>query len=251
MGVNFRQHSKTQIKTSMPQQNQSTDFSNHLPPANTKFSFRWNSSPCHAPQNHLGKRSSLHCLPSGKRKAEKTNGLVEPATKLHIGEYMITKDKDDFLSAMQNISTKPTKGNVPEKEHPCREELPQSEKNWTVSLYQPHLRPTVQGGLLIPGLSLLPEPISQTVQLRPSSAQPFSASLVPWEPPNHLNWKFLGWGAGGRNLTATLLRWRCFNEGSCKSHQCIWTEKVKNLQAEFRHCDKLWFPNESNTADSE
>merc|ERR1712107_459451 len=182
MGVNFRQHSKTQIKTSMPQQNQSTDFSNHLPPANTKFSFRWNSSPCHAPQNHLGKRSSLHCLPSGKRKAEKTNGLVEPATKLHIREYMITKDKDDFLSAMQNISTKPTKGNVPEKEHPCREELPQSEKNWTVSLYQPHLRLTVQDGLLIPGLSLLPEPISQTVQLRPSSAQPFSTALVPWEP---------------------------------------------------------------------
>merc|ERR1712047_147048 len=94
------------------------------------------------------------------------------------------KDKDDFSSAMRNISTKPTKGNVPEKEHPCREELPQGEKNWTVSLYQPHLRPTstVQDGLLIPGMSLLPEPFSQTVQLQPSSAQSSSTALVPWEP---------------------------------------------------------------------
>merc|ERR1711963_278027 len=156
--VNFRQHAKTQIKTSIPQQNLSTDFSNHLPPTNTKIPFRWNSSPCHAPQNHPGKKSSPHSLPSGKRKAEKTSGLVEPETKLHIREYMITKDKDDFSSAMRNISTKPTKGNVPEKEHPCREELTQGEKNWTVSLYQPHLRPTVQDGRLIPGLSLLPEP---------------------------------------------------------------------------------------------
>merc|ERR1711963_1307827 len=182
MGVNFRQHGKTQIKTSMPQQNQSTDFSNHLPPANTKFPFRWNSSPCHVLQNPPGNKSSPHCLPSGKRKAEKTSGLLEPETKLHIREYMITKDKDDFSFAMRNISTKPTKGNVPEKEHPCREELPQGEKNWPVSLYQPHLRPTVQDGRLIPGLSLLPEPFSQTVQLQPSSAQASSTALVPWEP---------------------------------------------------------------------
>merc|ERR1712018_1088966 len=182
MGVNFRQHAKTQIKTSMPQQNQSTDFSNHLPPANTKFPFRWNSSPYHAPQNLPGKRSSPHSLPSGKRKAEKTSGLVEPETKLHIREYMITKDKDDFSSSMRNISTKPTKGNLPQIEHLRREELPQGEKNWPVSLYQPHLRPTVQDGLLIPGLSLLPEPFSQTVQLRPSSAQSSSTALVPWEP---------------------------------------------------------------------
>merc|ERR1712018_96620 len=90
--------------------------------------------------------------------------------------------KDDFSSAMRNISTKPTKGNVPEKEHPCREELPQGEKNWPVSLNQPHLRPTVQDGRLIPGLSLLPEPFSQTVQLQPSSAQASSTALVPWEP---------------------------------------------------------------------
>merc|ERR1711963_1069193 len=180
MGVNFRQHAKTQIKTSMPQQNQSTDFSNHLPPTNTKFPFEWNSSPCHAPQNHPGKRSSLHCLPSRKRQAEKTSGLIEPETKLHIGEYLITKDKDDFSSAMRNISTKPTKGNVPEIEHLCREELPQGEKNWTVSLYQPHLRPTVQDGLLVPGLSPPPEPFSQTFQ--PPSVQPPSTALVPWEP---------------------------------------------------------------------
>merc|ERR1712107_746177 len=121
-------------------------------------------------------------LPSRKRKAEKTSGLFEPETKLHIREYMITKDKDDFSSAMRNISTKPTKGNVPEKEHPCREELTQGEKNWTMSLYQPHLRPTVQDGLLIPGLSLLPKPLSQTFKLRPSSAQASSTALVPWEP---------------------------------------------------------------------
>merc|ERR1712107_503857 len=156
-GVNFRQHGKTQIKTSMPQQNQSTDFSNHLPPANTKFPFRWNSSPCHVLQNPPGSKSSPHCLPSGKRKAEKTSGLLEPETKLHIREYMITKDKDDFSFAMRNISTKPTKGNVPEKEHPCREELPQ-------------------------GLSLLPEPFSQNVQLQPPSAQTSSTALVPWAP---------------------------------------------------------------------
>merc|ERR1712107_751194 len=145
------------IKTSMPQQNQSTDFSNHLPPANTKFPFRWNSSPCHVLQNPPGNKSSPHCLPSGKRKAEKTSGLLEPETKLHIREYMITKDKDDFSFAMRNISTKPTKGNVPEKEHPCREELPQ-------------------------GLSLLPEPFSQNVQLQPPSAQTSSTALVPWAP---------------------------------------------------------------------
>merc|ERR1712004_860685 len=170
----------------MPLQNQSTDFPNHLPPANTKFQFGWSFSSYHAPQNHPSKRSLQHCLPSRKRKAEKTSGPIEPETKLHIREYMITKDKDDFLSAMRNISTKPIKGNVPEIEHPCREELPQGEKNWTVSLYQPHLRPTstVQDGLLIPGMSLLPEPFSQTVQLQPSSAQPFSTALVPWEPLN-------------------------------------------------------------------
>jgi len=69
---------------------------------------------------------------------------------------------------------------VPEIEHLCREELPQGEKNWTVSLYQPHLRSTVRDGLLIPGLSPLPEPFSQTVQS--PSAQPFSTALVPWEP---------------------------------------------------------------------
>merc|ERR1712107_168138 len=131
--VFFRQQAKifpqdTQTNTGMPQQNQSTDFLNHLPPTNTKFPFEWNSSPCHAPQNHPGKRSSLHCLPSRKRQAEKTSGLIEPETKLHIREYLITKDKDDFSSAMRNISTKPTKGNVPEIEHLCREELPQGEK---------------------------------------------------------------------------------------------------------------------------
>merc|ERR1712107_116326 len=97
-------------------------------------------------------------------------------------EYMITKDKDDFSVAMRNISTKPIKSNVPEIENLCPEELPQGEKNWTVSLYQPHLRPTVPDGLLIPGLSLLPEPFSQTVQLRSSSAQSSSTTLVPWEP---------------------------------------------------------------------
>merc|ERR1712107_679018 len=181
-GVNFRQHPKTQIKTSMPQQNQSTDFSNHLPPANTKFPLEWNSSPCHAPQNHPGNKSSQHWLPSRKRKAEKTSGLFEPETKLHIREYMITKDKDDFSSDMRNISTKPTKGNKPEIEHLCREEMPQGEKNWTVSLYQPLLRPTIQDGLLLPGLSPLPEPFSQTVPLQPSPAQPFSTAPVPWEP---------------------------------------------------------------------
>merc|ERR1712004_571963 len=116
---------KTQIKTSMPQQNQSTDLSNHLPPANTKFPFEWNSSPCHAPQNHPGKKLPLHCLPSRKRRAEKTSGLVEPDTKLHIREYMITKDKDDFLSA---ISTKPIKDTVPDIDLLCREGLPQGEK---------------------------------------------------------------------------------------------------------------------------
>merc|ERR1712004_868410 len=182
MGVNFRQHAKIQIKTSMPQQNQSTDLSNHLPPINTKFPFRWNSDPCLASQNHHGKRSSQHCLPSGKRKAEKTSGFFEPETKLHIIEYMITKDKDDFSSAMRNISTKPTKGNVPEIEHLCREELPQGEKNWPVSLYQPQLKPSVSDGLLVPGMSPLPEPFSQTVQLLPSSAQASSTALVPWEP---------------------------------------------------------------------
>merc|ERR1712107_102167 len=161
-GVNFRQHGKTQIKTSMPQQNQSTDFSNHLPPANTKFPFRWNSSPCHVLQNPPGNKSSPHCLPSGKRKAEKTSGLLEPETKLHIREYMITKDKDDFSFDMRNISTKPTKGNVPEKEHPCREELPQGEKNWPVSSYQPQLRPTVQDGLLIQGCLFSQNPSLKT-----------------------------------------------------------------------------------------
>merc|ERR1711963_9903 len=187
MGVYFRQHAKTfprntQIKASMPQQNQSIEFSNHLPPANTKFSFGWNFSSYHAPRNHPGKKSSPHSLPSRKRKAEKTSGLFEPETKLHIREYMITKDKDDFSSAMRNISTKPTKGNLPQIEHLRREELPQGEKNWPVSLYQPQLKPSVQDGLLIPGLSLLPEPFSQTVQLRPSSAQSSSTALVPWEP---------------------------------------------------------------------
>merc|ERR1712211_99416 len=93
MGVNFRQHTKTQIKASMPQQNQSTDFSNYLPPANTKVSFGWNSSICQAPQNHLGKRSSQHGIPSRKRRAAKTGGLFEPETKLHIRYYMITKAK--------------------------------------------------------------------------------------------------------------------------------------------------------------
>merc|ERR1711963_670532 len=126
----------------------------HLPPTKTKFTFGWNSSPCHAPHNHPGKRSSLNCLPSRKRKAEKTIGILEPETKLHIIEYMITKDKDDFSSAMRNISKKPIKGNMPEIEHLWREELPQGEKNWTVSLYQPQLKP---------------------------SAQPPSTALVPWE----------------------------------------------------------------------
>merc|ERR1712018_551426 len=187
MGVFFRQQAKiftqdTQTNTGMPQQNQSTDFLNHLPPTNTKFPFEWNSSPCHAPQNLPGKRSSLHCLPRGKRKAEKTSGLVEPETKLHIREYMITKDKDDFSSAMRNISTKPTKGNMPDIEILCPEELPQGEKNWPVSLYQPQLKPSVQDGLLVLGLSPLPEPFSQTVQLQSSSAQASSTALVPWEP---------------------------------------------------------------------
>merc|ERR1711963_188892 len=50
----------------------------HLPPTKTKFTFGWNSSPCHAPHNHPGKRSSLNCLPSRKRKAEKTIGILEP-----------------------------------------------------------------------------------------------------------------------------------------------------------------------------
>merc|ERR1712107_528029 len=145
MGDYFRQHAKTfpqgtQIKASMPSQNQSTDFSNHLPPTNTNFPFEWNSSPYHAPQNHPGKRPSPHYLPSRKRRAEKTSGLLEPETKLHIREYMITKDKDDFSSAMRNISTKPINGDAPDIEHLCREELPQGEKNWTLSLYQPHLR---------------------------------------------------------------------------------------------------------------
>merc|ERR1712004_634225 len=117
MGVNFRQHTKTQIKASMPQQNQSTDFSNYLPPANSKFPFGCNFRSYHAPQNHPGKRSSQHCLPSRKRKAEKTSGLFEPETKLHIREYMITKDKDDFSSAMRNISTKPINGDAPDIEH--------------------------------------------------------------------------------------------------------------------------------------
>merc|ERR1712107_580251 len=144
--------------------------------------FTSDSTPRHSLRNHPGKKSSPHSLPSGKRKAEKTSGLFEPETKLHIREYMITKDKDDFSVAMRNISTKPIKGNVPEIEHLCREELPQGETNWTVSLYQPHLRPTVPDGLLIPGLSLLPEPFSQTVQLRSSSAQSSSTTLVPWEP---------------------------------------------------------------------
>merc|ERR1711963_1317009 len=152
----------------------------HLPPTKTKFTFGWNSSPCHAPHNHPGKKSSLNCLPSRKRKAEKTIGILEPETKLHIIEYMITKDKDDFSSAMRNISTKPIKGNMPEIKHLCREELPQGEKNWTVSLYQPLLRPTVQDGVLIPGLSPLPDPCSQTFQT--PSVQPSSTALVPWEP---------------------------------------------------------------------
>merc|ERR1712107_96570 len=185
--VFFRQQAKifpqdTQTNTGMPQQNQSTDFLNHLPPTNTKFPFEWNSSPRHAPRNHPGKRSSPHCLPSRKRKAEKTSGLVEPETKLHIREYMITKDKDDLSSAMRNISTKPIKGNVPEIEHLCREELPQGEKNWTVSLYQPQLKPSVPDGFLVPVMSPFPEPFSQTVQLQPSSAQASSTALVPWEP---------------------------------------------------------------------
>merc|ERR1711963_716324 len=138
MGVYFRQHAKTfprntQIKASMPLQNQSIEFSNHLPPTNTNFPFERNSTSYHAPQNHPGNRSSQHCLPSGKRKAEKTSGLFEPETKLHIREYMITKDQDDFSSAMQNISSKPIKDNMPEIEHLCRAELPQGEINWTVS----------------------------------------------------------------------------------------------------------------------
>merc|ERR1712004_54064 len=184
MGVNSREHAKTfprntQIKASMPQQIQSIELSNHLPPTNTNFPFEWNSSPYHAPQNHPGKRSSQHCLPNRKRRAEKTSGLFE---KLHIREYMITKDKDDLSFAMRNISTKPIKGNVREIEHLCREELPQGEKNWPVSLYQPQLKPSVPDGLLVPGLSPLPEPFSQTVQLQPSSAQPSSTALVPCEP---------------------------------------------------------------------
>merc|ERR1712018_440593 len=187
MGVNSRQHAKTfprntQIKASMPQQNQSIEFAYHLPPANTKFSFGWNFSSYHPPRNHPGKKSSPHSLPSRKRKAEKTSGLFEPETKLHIREYMITKDKDDFSSAMRNISTKPTKGNMPDIEHLCREELPQGEKNWPVSLYQPQLKPSVPDGLLVPGMSPFPEPFSQTVQLQPSSAQASSTALVPWEP---------------------------------------------------------------------
>merc|ERR1712107_25139 len=173
-GVYFRQHAKTQIKTSMPQQNQSTDFSNHLPPANTKFPFDWNSSPFCAPQYHPDKRSSPHSLPSWKRKSDKTCGLFEPETKLHIREYMNTKEKDDFSSAMQNISNKP-------KKHLCQEELPQGDKNWTVSLYQLQLRPTTLDGLVVQGLSPLPEPFSQSVQPRPSSAQSSSTALVPWE----------------------------------------------------------------------
>ena len=93
---------------------------------------------------------------------------------------MITKDKDDFSVAMRNISTKPIKDNMPEIEHLCRAELPQGEINWTVSLYQPHLRPTVQDGLVVPGLSPLPERFSQTFQ--PPSVQASSTALVPWEP---------------------------------------------------------------------
>merc|ERR1711963_330284 len=154
----------------------------HLPPTKTKFTFGWNFSPCHAPHNHPGKRSSLNCLPSRKRKAEKTIGISEPETKLHIREYMITKDKDDFSSAMRNISTKPTKGNMPDIEILCPEELPQGEKNWPVSLYQPQLKPSLQDGLLVLGLSPLPERFSQTVQLQSSSAQASSTALVPWEP---------------------------------------------------------------------
>jgi len=83
---------------------------------------------------------------------------------------------------MRNISTTPIKDNMPEIEHMCREEMPQGKKNWAMSLYQPHLRPTVQDGLLVPGLSPLPEPFSQTVQLQSSSAQASSTALVPWEP---------------------------------------------------------------------
>jgi len=94
---------------------------------------------------------------------------------------MITKDKDDFSSAMRNISKKPIKGNMPEIEHLWREELPQGEKNWTVSLYQPQLKPSVQDGLLVPRLPPLPEPFSQTFRLQPPSAQPPSTALVPWE----------------------------------------------------------------------
>merc|ERR1712047_151979 len=86
---------------------------------------------------------------------------------------MFTKDK-------RNISIKPTKGNVPEIEHLSQEELPQGEINWTLSLYQPHLRPTVQDGLVVPGLSPLPERFSQTFQ--PPSVQASSTALVPWEP---------------------------------------------------------------------
>ena len=127
-------------------------------------------------------KSSQHCLPSKKRRAEKTSGLLEPETKLHIREYMITKEKDDNSSSLQNISSKPIKGNLPEIEHLCSEELPQGEKNWTVSLYQPQLKPSVQDGLLVLGLSPLPEPLSQTFQLQPPSAQSSSTALVPWEP---------------------------------------------------------------------
>jgi len=99
-----------------------------IPSGDANFPFEWNSSPYHAPQNHPGKRSSQHCLPNRKRRAEKTSGLFEPETKLHIRDYMITKDTDDFSSNMQNISYKPIKGNVPEIEHLCPEELPQGEK---------------------------------------------------------------------------------------------------------------------------
>ena len=41
---------------------------------------------------------------------------------------MITKDKEDNSSALQNISSKPIKGNLPEIEHLCTEEVPQGEK---------------------------------------------------------------------------------------------------------------------------
>merc|ERR1712107_826446 len=108
--------------------------------------------------SHL-KGTPPHTMPLRTILATDHRSIVFP-----VGKGRRRKQVDSSV-AMRNISTKPIKSNVPEIENLCPEELPQGEKNWTVSLYQPHLRPTVPDGLLIPGLSLLPEPFSQTVQL--------------------------------------------------------------------------------------